>query len=177
MRALLAGLALLALVGVGLFNSSAGPYPPPGAHMVDLRSASAQGVPTDVQAIIAAGSLDNARDEVLASRHYGNTCRPVCWSDATSRSGVVYLAVSTLPTCTRKTLDAAAVDGQRLYFVHWIALLGPACGGAGSLRSPFYALYTVARNDLPKGGDIEVRLLIEDSGAGDSVAAQTLISL
>lgn len=182
-------LVVLGIATLGICSSVyGGPFLPNAAHWIDYRLLSSMGPVADQQNVIGTTSLAGARTEVLNAPHKyppsSLACSGsrfptgTCWADVVDKGDVVYLAVLVFADCSTNAGDAVAAEGSTLFFVHWVGVaLGFGQPRGCSLAESSYTLYGVSRADLPNGGILTVKLLVEDGIDGDSVASQTMVDL
>lgn len=179
MRRFLFVVAIAALAACGTSPSpSSGPTLPSGAHELALKQLSLLG-PNDVgNDVIAATSLAQVRDAVIAHSRFAQYCTanagPAdrCWGNLPDEPGHVYIAVVINPQCTSPTREMTALGGSTLYFIQWIGTPQHVCNLAMML--PLWRLYSATRSDLPKSGTLTVRLEFQGN---DSSAVETTVPL
>jgi hypothetical protein len=154
-----AALALAMLVAMACDGPGSGPSLPSGTNWIHYELVSLAGPVSRNQGVLASTSLSTIRADALGATNDASTITP--WADASPKSDVLYVAVVTHSECTRHTEDNMAAKGQALFFVHWVGHPSGVCNAAMAL--PSYRLYEVPIDQLPRSGNVDVKLLVEDA--------------
>ncbi|TMC53876.1 MAG: hypothetical protein E6J20_05660 [Chloroflexi bacterium] len=169
-----AALGLAMLVAMACNGPGSGPSLPSGAHWIHYALVSSAGPVSRTQGVLAATSLSTIRAQAISATSTTSAVTP--WPDAGQKSGVLYVAVVTHYECTRPTEDKMAANGPALFYVHWIGHSSGVCNAA--MAVPSYRLYEVQVDQLPRSGNVDLKLLVEDAADGTKmVIAEAAVQL